>query len=176
MPRITKVGGLVILGVILLCVGVLFGIIGADERRPYYESALGKWRSQNIIEYEAEVKQVTTDLEASGSYRLRVRDGQIASAYRYGVPVPVDSDSSMSLVFKDITAEGMFDRVDYLTSHNPFGHDKSCSFDFDTILGYPSRFDCTFTNYSRTGRITSTNKSSTVITSLKVLQRATPSP
>jgi hypothetical protein len=158
---------LIVLGILIVAAAIFF--LSPDPRRLQYDAAISKWRSQNITEYDA---QVSYDHSQSLQTSIRVRDGKVVkddTAPELATKSGFEDDRTAALL-NEMSVEGMFAQIDYMTTHNPFGLDRSCSFDFDAELGYPLRIECKYV------RRTSTTRTYTRINSLKVLQRAAPSP
>src|SRR4051812_25157020 len=126
--------------VVIFCVG--FAVLGTNVTRLQYDAALGKWRSQNITEYEATVSDMS--MVWAGDYKLRVRDGQLVSLskLRSGAVITVTNGTLSGLSPNFMTVEGMFEEADRLTSSSALDLQMSCWVDFDDALGYPSDISC----------------------------------
>src|SRR5689334_8813405 len=62
---------------VFVIVGAAIFLLSPDPRRQQYDSAISKWRSQNITEYDA---LVSYDHGQSLQKWIRVRDGQVVKA------------------------------------------------------------------------------------------------
>jgi len=158
-------------------------VFGTNVAGWQYDQAFARWNSQNIEEYEMDLKE--NGMFMGGKWTVHVLKGQVTSFIPPNgsklIPVaPHDvqatknqeMQSGINWFLDEETVEARFAAVKESLNGDQIDLDASCAYSFDSKYGYVSSVQC----HPKPWHSVTDSDSSSKVTRFEVIKRRTPNP